>query len=240
MKTLTITLLSAGYNSQPVITDITLTVNAKETLVLMGTSGSGKTTLLLAILGILTPQKGTITLGDRVLDGVPIEERNIGYLPQDYGLFTHLDVIDNVTYGLRIRNIPRDAQLRKAAEILALVDLKGFDRRKIAELSGGEQQRVGLARALAIDPDLLLLDEPLSNIDQITKFDVALNLKTLFTKLNIPVILVTHNHEDALFLAEQLAVMIDGKITQKGRLKDILDAPATPLIKRLLAPFDVK
>ena len=137
-----------------------------------------------------------------------------------------------------MRGFSQKEQQEKAQEMLDLVDLKGYDTRKIQELSGGQRQRVGLARALAIKPDLLLLDEPLSNIDQVTKLDIATHLKNLFAKLDIPVILVTHNHEDALFLSEQLAILIDGKIEQIGHVKDILKNPKTPFIKRLLLPFD--
>ncbi|HSH67049.1 MAG TPA: ATP-binding cassette domain-containing protein, partial [Bacteroidia bacterium] len=129
-------------------------------------------------------------------------------------------------------------QLETAQEMLDLVDLKGCATRKIQELSGGQRQRVGLARALAIKPDLFLLDEPLSNIDQVTKLEVATHLKNLFAKLDIPVILVTHNHEDALFLSEQLAILIDGKIEQIGHVKEIMQHPKTPFIKRLLMPFN--
>lgn len=238
MKGLAIDDLTSGYGAKTIVNSLTLEVKEKETLVLMGASGSGKTTLLLTILGILSPEKGKILLNDREIQGLPIEERNIGYLPQDYGLFPHLNVIDNVSYGLRVRDASKKEQLTKAQGMLELVDLKGFDSRRIQELSGGERQRVGLARALAINPDLLLLDEPLSNIDQVTKLDVATHLKNLFTKLDIPIILVTHNHEDALFLSEQLAIMIDGKIEQIDDVKEILKNPKSPFIRRLLMPFD--
>ncbi len=204
----------------------------------MGISGSGKTTLLLTILGIIQPKKGRIVLNDKVINDTPIEERNIGYLPQDYGLFPHLNVFDNVAYGLKVRGASKTEQGQGVKEMLALVELEGFEKRKIKEMSGGQRQRVGLARALAIKPDLLLLDEPLSNIDQITKLEVATHLKNLFAKLDIPIILVTHNHEDALFLAENLAIMNEGKIEQIGSVKEIMNNPKTPFIKRLLTPFN--
>lgn len=238
MKGLSIQNLSTGYGQKNVIENLSLGVKEKETLVLMGISGSGKTTLLLTILGIHTPTSGKIILNDKDITGFPIELRNIGYLPQDYGLFPHLNVIKNVSYGLMVRGASVKDQQAKAEEMLNLVDLKGYDQRKIQELSGGQKQRVGLARALAINPDLLLLDEPLSNIDQITKLEVATHLKNLFSKLDIPIILVTHNHEDALFLSEQLAIMVDGKIEQTGSAQQILKNPKSPLIKKLLVPFD--
>lgn len=238
MKGLAIQNLTTGYGKNSVIADLSLEIKEKETLVLMGISGSGKTTLLLTILGIITPKSGKIVLNEKEIQMIPIEERNIGYLPQDYGLFPHVNVIENISYGLKVRNFSQKEQLKKAQEMLELVNLKGYDTRRIQELSGGQRQRVGLARALAINPDLFLLDEPLSNIDQVTKLEVATNLKNLFAKLDIPIILVTHNHEDALFLSEHLAIMIDGKIEQMGSVKEILESPKTPFIKRLLMPFD--
>jgi len=203
----------------------------------MGTSGSGKTTLLLSILGIVRPRSGTIELNGMALNGIPLEERNIGYLPQDYGLFPHLNVLDNIAYGLRVRGQSLEEQRERAQKILSLVQLEGMEQKKIQQLSGGQRQRVGLARALAIEPNLLLLDEPLSNIDQMTKFDVATEMKNLFATLDIPIILVTHNHEDALFLSERLAILIDGRIEQSGNLKEILKHPKSLIVKRLLMPF---
>lgn len=239
MKTLLIKNLIAGYGSKAVVHNLSFEVREKETLVLMGTSGSGKTTLIRTILGILPPLSGEILLDGRDITKVPIEERNIGYLPQDYGLFPHLTVLENVAYGLRVRGAGKQEQARRAREALALVDLEGFDARRIQKLSGGERQRVGLARALAVNPDLLLLDEPLSNIDQVTKLEVVTHLKNLFSKLSIPVIFVTHNHEDALFLSGQLAILIEGKIEQIGHLQDILNAPKSAFVRKLLTPFEV-
>ncbi len=237
MKGLSIQNLTTGYKQKSIIEDLSLEVTEKETLVLMGISGSGKTTLLLTILGIITPKGGKILLNDKKINTIPIEERNIGYLPQDYGLFPHLNVIDNVDYGLKVRGLPKSEREAIAEQMLTLTDLKGLETKRVDELSGGQRQRVGLARALAIKPGLLLLDEPLSNIDQVTKLDVAKQLKELFKKLEIPIILVTHNHEDALFLAERLAIMIDGKIEQEGSVNEIIKNPKTPLIGRLLKPF---
>ncbi|MBI3633940.1 MAG: ABC transporter ATP-binding protein, partial [Candidatus Vogelbacteria bacterium] len=230
--------LRAGYDREIIIEDLSLSVKEKETLVLMGISGSGKTTLLLTILGIISPEKGNIILNGRDIGSLPIEERNIGYLPQDYGLFPHLNIADNISYGLRVRGASMAEQERKVKEMLSLVSLEGYGGKKVQEISGGQRQRVGLARALAIRPDMLLLDEPLSNIDQVTKLEVATGLKNLFSKLDIPIILVTHNHEDALFLSEHLAIMNRGKIEQIGSVEEILKNPKTPLIKRLLVPFD--
>lgn len=237
MKDLSIENLTSGYQNQEILHQLSLHARYKETLVLMGPSGSGKTTLLLTILGILRPNGGKIVLNDIDLTKQSIEERNIGYLPQDYGLFPHMNVFENVIFGLYVRKVPKEKRKEKAQEILNLVNLRGFEERKIHELSGGERQRVGLARALAIDPSLLLLDEPLSNVDQVTKRDVAEQLKALFQKLDVPIILVTHNHEDALFLADRIAILIQGRIEQIGPLQEVMDHPKTEFIQRLLRPF---
>ena len=166
-----------------------------------------------------------------------MEMRNIGYLPQDYGLFTHLNVLENIAFGLRVRGVPKEEREEIAKKMLALVNLRNYEKRRIRELSGGEKQRVGLARALAVSPALLLLDEPLSNIDQVTKREVAEQLKELFKKLAIPIILVTHSSEDAHFLAEKLAVMVEGTIEQIGPVHEIMTHPKNEFIKKLLNPF---
>lgn len=230
--------LETKYGNRVIIKDLSLEVGARETLILMGPSGSGKTTLLLTILGIVQPVNGKVILNEQNITNLSIEERNIGYLPQDYGLFPHLNVMENVSFGLKMRGVQKFEREKISREMLTLVELSGLETRKIKELSGGQKQRVGLARALAIKPKLLLLDEPLSNIDQVTKLDVARELKQLFTKLSIPKILVTHNHEDALFLAENLAIMIDGEIVQFGTKNEILNHPKTDFIRRLLTPFE--
>lgn len=229
--------ITSGYNKKPIVRNCSLQVAPKETLVLMGPSGSGKSTLLLTILGGIVPFSGNIVLDDQDISLLEMEKRNIGYLPQDYGLFPHMNVEENVSFGLKVRGILKEVQNEIVEKMLHLVHLQGFEKRTIRELSGGERQRVGLARALAIGPKLLLLDEPLSNIDQVTKQEVALDLKELFHKLDIPIILVTHNTEDASFLAEKLAIMINGSIEQIGTLHEVRDHPRTDFIRRLIHPF---
>lgn len=237
MEGLKIQEASSGYDGKLIVKSCSLDVQPKETLVLMGPSGHGKTTLLLTILGIVPLLNGKILLNDQDISRYPIEERNIGYLPQDYGLFPHLNVFENITFGLRVRGIPKKERIEVADQVLQMVNLKGFEKRSIHELSGGERQRVGLARALAVKPKLLLLDEPLSNIDQVTKYEVAQELKKLFQMLEIPIILVTHNNEDAIFLAQKLAIMIQGTIEQVGPLEEVKTHPKTDFIKRLLNPY---
>ena len=239
MSKLSIQHVDAGYGDKIIVKDVSLDVQPKEALVIMGPSGSGKTTLFLTILGIINPRKGRLLLNDQDIAALPIENRNIGYLPQskNYGLFPHLAVLDNVAYGLRVRGVDRTTREARARKMLEMVELQDVAVRRVDELSGGQSQRIGLARALAIEPHLLLLDEPLSNVDQVTKFEVASALKKLFARIDVPVLLVTHAHEDALFLAKRLAVMVDGKIEQIGPVEEVMQSPKTDLIKRLLRPF---
>lgn len=238
MEGLTVGHITSGYgNNTSVVHDVSLAVKQNETLMLMGPSGSGKSTLILTILGIIKPTTGSIFVGDKEITHLPIEERSIGYMPQDYGLFPHLNVWGNVGYGLTVRGFPKEHIEKTVKEMLALVELTDVSQKHVHQLSGGQRQRVGLARALAIKPNLLLLDEPLSSIDQVTKADVAHELKGLFDKLEIPIIIVTHNHEDAYLLSENLAVMVDGKIEQVGMYKDILQHPKTEFIQKLLKPI---
>lgn len=239
MNTLSLQHIKAGYGNKIVVKDVSLEVRPKEATVIMGPSGCGKTTLFLSILGIITPRHGRILLNDQDLAALPIERRNIGYLPQakNYGLFPHLSVLDNVAYGLRVRGVDRKEREKRARKVLELVELHGLAKRRVDELSGGQSQRIGLARALAIEPQLLLLDEPLSNVDQVTKFEVASELKKPFERIDIPVLLVTHGHEDAVFLDGHLGIMVDGKIEQVGTVKKVMQSPKTDLIKRLLRPF---
>ncbi len=237
MGCLQINNLTVGYGSKIVLKNCSFAAQPKETLVIMGSSGGGKTTLLLAILGILKPIEGQIVLENRNITLLPIEARNIGYVPQDYALFPHMNVQENVSFGLRARGICKKERRAIATQMLHLANLPGFEERRMQELSGGEKQRVALARALAIQPHLLLLDEPLSNVDPITKFDVAVQLKDLFQKIRIPVIFVTHNREEALFFADRLAILADGNMGQIGPLQEVLQHPKTELVAKLLKPF---
>jgi ABC-type sugar transport system ATPase subunit len=218
-----------------VLDKVELLVEQGELMVIMGPSGCGKTTLLLVILGALRPDEGQIWIGDREITNLRVEERNIGYVPQDFGLFPHLSVYENIAFGLKIRGYSKLEIDSKVRNLLRIVNLDGLETRKPKELSGGQRQRVALARALAINPSLLLLDEPLSNIDEATKSDVIEKLKDLQKEVGITTICVTHNPEDAFKLGNRIAIMYLGRIIQCGKPEEILKEPKNEVVKRLVA-----
>ncbi len=235
MSELRVENLSKSYGTIKALDGLNLAVNPSELLVVMGPSGCGKTTLLLTILGALKPDEGYIYINGRDMDGLNINERNIGYAPQDFGLFPHLSTYDNVAFGLRARGLNRDKIEAKVQERLSLVGLEGFERRKPNELSGGQRQRVALARALAIEPVLLLLDEPLSNIDEATKTEVRKKLKETIKKTAVTTLCVMHDPSDSSELGDRIAIMYSGKIIQCGTPHDISYNPINELVKKLMA-----
>jgi len=237
MKGLVVQGISKSYGNIKALDRLELTVNPAEFMAVMGPSGCGKTTLLLAILGVLKPDEGHIWIDGKDIDELPLDERNIGYVPQDFGLFPHLDVYENIAFGLRVRK-HAEAKIRdKVRELLLIVDLGGMEERKPKELSAGQRQRVALARALATGPSVLLLDEPLSSIDEATKGEVRANLKEIQKKTNVTTLCVTHNPEDSFQLGERIAIMYSGKIIQCDTPQGILDNPKTDLVRKLVAPM---
>jgi len=238
MKELRIESVTKRYGSVKALDRVELTINPAELIVVMGPSGCGKTTLLLVILGALTPDEGHIRIGEEI-DQIPVEERNIGYVPQDFGLFPHLIVYENIAFGLKVRKYPEVKIRERVNELMNTVNLEGLERRKPKELSSGQKQRVALARALATDPYVLLLDEPLSNIDEATKAEVRTNLKTIQKKSRITTICVTHNPDDAFHLVERIAIMHSGKIIQCDTPQSILENPKNETVKKLIAPMYV-
>ncbi|MEM2094516.1 MAG: ABC transporter ATP-binding protein [Candidatus Bathyarchaeia archaeon] len=234
MSELRVKNLSVSYGATRALDCVNLTVNPSEFLVLMGPSGCGKTTLLLAILGVLRVGPGHIYINGLDMDGFGIRQRNIGYTPQDFGLFPHLSAYDNVAFGLRARGLPRSEVDAVVRDRLSLVGLEGLERRKPSELSGGQRQRVALARALAIDPCLMLLDEPLSNVDDATKAEVKANLKMTIKKTGVTTLCVMHEPYDALELGDRIAVMYSGRIVQCATPRELLDHPEGETVIRLI------
>jgi ABC-type Fe3+/spermidine/putrescine transport system ATPase subunit len=234
MSELRVENLSKSYGEIKALDRVNLTVNPSEFLVVMGPSGCGKTTLLLTILGVQRADEGHVYIDDRDIGGFRIGERNIGYAPQDFGLFPHLSAYDNVAFGLRAKGFGRSEVEARVRERLSLVGLEGFEQRKPNELSGGQKQRVALARALAIEPCLLLLDEPLSNVDEATKVEVKTNLKKTIRRTGVTTVCVIHDPDDALELGDRIAIMYSGRIVQCSAPKDLLENPSGEVVRRLL------
>src|SRR5690606_20899685 len=190
--------LSKAFGPTVALEDVSLDLPPGKLICFLGPSGCGKTTLLRIIAGLETPTSGRVSLGETDLTAVPAHQRNIGMVFQSYALFPHLNVAENVAYGLRIRGVPKRERLRRAEELLELVKLPNVSRRSTAQLSGGQRQRVAMARALALDPDLFLLDEPLSALDAKLREDMQVELKRLQRQLGITTIIVTHDQEEAM------------------------------------------
>ncbi|MCF2134202.1 MULTISPECIES: ABC transporter ATP-binding protein [Burkholderiaceae] len=207
------------------LTDISFEVETGEMVAVIGASGSGKSTLLKVISGLISEASGSITLDGENLAGKPVHKRNIGMVFQNYALFPHLNVIENVAYGLALKKIPLKNRLAKAAELLETVGLENFATRPVYNLSGGQQQRVALARALAIDPKALLLDEPLAALDVGIRGYLRDQIRSIQKKFNATTILVTHDQEEALTLSDYVAVLKDGKLLQFGSPKNIYCYP---------------
>lgn len=216
MPTLAIKNLTKSYNGRKILDELNLVADTNEIVAVMGKSGSGKTTLLLCLLGFVVPDAGEIFFDGQSVSPLPIEKRHIAYVPQDYGLFPHLTVQDNIAFGLVIRRQGADTQKEKVRELLKMVELPfEIGGRSVEEISGGEKQRVALARALAIQPKLFLLDEPLSAVDVETKVSVGRELRALIKKLDLPAIIITHDPADAKNLGDALYYLRNGKLEKR-------------------------
>ena len=221
------------------VDDISFSLQKGETLALLGESGSGKTTLLRMIAGLEKPTKGFITLQNKLIfcdkNSIFIkpEKRNVGLFFQHYALFPHLTVFENIAYGLSNKYYNKSQKRERVIEMLNLVELPNYEKRFAHELSGGQQQRIALARALAPNPELLLLDEPFSNLDQQLKGEVRQQIKNILEKTQTTTILVTHDLQDALSLADKLAVMRNGKIEQLDSAQKLYQNPLTEYVATL-------
>jgi putative spermidine/putrescine transport system ATP-binding protein len=198
--------------------------------VLLGPSGCGKTTTLRMIAGFIAPTAGEIRIGGNDITRQPPWKRNTGLVFQSYALFPHLSVADNVAFGLRMRKLPQPQITAKLTEVLRLVRLEGLADRLPRELSGGQQQRVALARALVIEPDILLLDEPLSNLDAKLRHEVRVEIRELQKELGLTTVMVTHDQEEALTMADRLVVMSNGQVQQVGSQRDLYESPANAFV----------
>lgn len=229
---LRVTDLTVRYGELLAVDGVDLSLERDETLALLGRSGSGKTTVLRAIAGLVPIVAGSITLDDRDLGPIPPHQRRIGLVFQDFALFPHLDVGDNVGYGLRMQDTP-DIDDR-VEEALAMVDLEGLQRRRIDQLSGGQAQRVALARTLAPGPRLLLLDEPLGSLDPDLRRTLAEELRALLDRTGVPTIIVTHDTEEAFALGDRVTVLVEGQAAATGPPAQIWSEPRTVDVARIV------
>ncbi len=229
--------LTVRFGARTVLDDLSLTIERGELLTVLGKSGCGKTTLLRFIAGFVESEglAGTLTVAGRDLTHVPPHRRNLGLLFQSYALFPHLSVFDNVAFGLRARRVSSAEVSRRVADALKLVQLGDAGHVMPAQLSGGMQQRVALARALVIEPDVLLLDEPLSALDANLRASVRSELKSLHERLpNLTIVCVTHDQDDALVLSDRTLLMREGRIAQLGTPQQLYDAPHDGFVARYL------
>ena len=218
--------VSKHYGPTRAADDVSLDVADGEFLVLLGPSGCGKTTTLRMVAGFIDPTSGSVRLGGREITDLPPWKRNAGLVFQSYALFPHLTVNQNVAFGLEMRKVASAEMAPRIAEALRLVRLDHLGDRLPRQLSGGQQQRVALARALVFRPDILLLDEPLSNLDAKLRQDVRVEIRELQKKLGLTTVMVTHDQEEALTMADRLVVMSEGRIRQIGTQQDLYERPA--------------
>jgi iron(III) transport system ATP-binding protein len=222
--------VSLAYGATPVLQDISVSIEPGEFFALLGPSGSGKSTLLRLIAGFNQAQSGQVLVGGEDVSRVPPWKRNIGMVFQNYALWPHLTVAQNVAFGLEERRLPKDIVRDKVAAALELVGLEDYAARRPSQLSGGQQQRVALARTIAIEPMVLLLDEPLSNLDAKLRVHMRAELLALQRKLGITTIFVTHDQEEALSISDRVAVLDHGVIQQVGTPMELYDHPANRFI----------
>ena len=218
--------ISLSYGATPVLRDVNLKIEPGEFFALLGPSGSGKSTLLRLIAGFNQHQSGELLIDGQDISGVPPHLRGVGMVFQNYALWPHMTVWDNVAFGLVERRESRDAIRRKVGAALELVGLQDYGQRRPGQLSGGQQQRVALARTVVIEPKLLLLDEPLSNLDKQLRVQMREELKNLQRQLGLTTIFVTHDQEEALVLSDRIVLMNGGQIVQSGDAETLYTAPA--------------
>jgi len=235
--------LTKRFGSLAVVDNVSLRIDHGRLICLLGPSGCGKTTTLRLIAGFLEPTEGEIHVGDRMVSSqartLPPEQRNMSMIFQSYALWPHMTVADNITYGLRLRKIDRDTIASKLKAILATTKLEPLAQRYPGELSGGQQQRVALARALVVEPQTLLLDEPLSNLDANLREEMRFEIRRLHDEYRYTTVYVTHDQSEAMTTADLIAVMNGGRIDQLGTPEDIYDRPQSEFVARFIGSSNV-
>jgi spermidine/putrescine transport system ATP-binding protein len=231
--------LTKRFGTVAAVDGIDIDMPSGEFFSMVGPSGCGKTTTLRMIAGFERPDEGQILLDGVDVAQVPPHRRSVNTVFQSYALFPHLTVAENVAFGMRYQKAPKDGIRKRVSEVLALVQLKGYEERRTTQLSGGQQQRVALARAIILNPKVLLLDEPLGALDARLRKDLQVELKTLQQELGITFVYVTHDQEEALTMSDRLAVMNGGKVEQVGTPQDVYDAPETRFVAEFLGVSNV-
>ncbi len=234
MSFLSLQNISKRYGAMRAVADLSLEVEGGEFFGLLGPSGCGKTTTLRMIAGLEMPDGGRIMLDGREITGLAADRRGFGMVFQSYALFPHLNVFENVAFGLRARRVPEAEVKGRVSEALALVRLPGYERRRVDELSGGQQQRVAIARAISIEPALLLFDEPLSNLDVALREETREELRELVNRLELTAIYETQDQEEAFALCDRLSVMNEGRILQTGSPRALYERPEEIMVARFL------
>ncbi|MDF2523271.1 MAG: Fe3+/spermidine/putrescine transporter ATP-binding protein [Clostridiales bacterium] len=226
--------LTKKFGDFTAVDHINIDVKNGEMIALLGGSGCGKTTILRMIAGFIEQYEGSILVDSREMNNIPAYKRNMGVFFQNYALFPHMNTFDNVAFGLKMQKVAKKDIREKVQKILELVKLTGMEKRYPRELSGGQQQRVALARALVTEPTVLLLDEPLSNLDAKLRVEMQVEIKRIQRKLGITTIIVTHDQEEAVSLADRVIVMNTGKILQVGKPKEVFDNPASLFVAEFM------
>jgi putative spermidine/putrescine transport system ATP-binding protein len=222
------------YGTNPAVRDVSISIRRGELLTLLGPSGCGKTTLLRILAGFVRPTKGDVWLGGERVNDIPPAKRNVGLVFQNYSLFPHMTVFDNVAFGLQMRHMDRTAIRSRVEEVLELVHLLDYARAFPSQLSGGMQQRIALARVVAIHPRALLLDEPFGAIDRRLRDEMQVEVRKIQQKLGITTLFVTHDQQEALIMSDRIVVMNDGRVEQEGMPLSIYDAPKTRFVAGFL------
>lgn len=222
------------FEDKTIINQLNLKIHPGELFTLLGPSGCGKTTLLRMIIGFNTIDGGTIEINDKVINNIPVNKRNMGMVFQNYAIFPHMNVRENVAFGLKNKKIQKDEMNRRLDEIIDTVKLKEYENRMPDKLSGGQQQRVALARAIVIHPEVLLMDEPLSNLDAKLRIDMRNAIREIQQQVGITTVYVTHDQEEALAISDRIAVMNEGVIQQVGSPQEIYDHPANLFVANFI------
>jgi len=223
-----------SYEGQPLLRGISFVATADETVCLLGPSGSGKSTLLRIIAGLEAAEQGQVRWDGQALDSIPAHRRGFGLVFQDYALFPHLSVAENVAFGLKVQSLSSEDIKLRVANSLENVGLAGFEARRVNDLSGGEQQRVALARALAPRPHLVMFDEPLGALDRNLRERLMAELRHILRSTHVPAIYVTHDQEEAFTVADRVLLLHDGRIVRSGTPQEVWDEPGSPWAARFL------